>query len=131
MESLPHLDLTPRVGRDITRCLHFISQQPWGKPRDRELDIDRGIAKAWSNPMSAPVRYRVRSTGLELRRIQIAQFVIVYAYLSPNEAFPRGTVSIRAVRHRRVRSVFSGVRETDAPEYGALRGVAPLVFELI
>jgi hypothetical protein len=74
MESLPHLDLMPRVGRDITRCLHFISQQPWGKLRDRELDIDRGIAKAWSNPMSAPVRYRVRSTGLELRRIQIAQF---------------------------------------------------------
>lgn len=131
MEPLPHLDLMPRVASDITRCLTFISQQSWGKPRDRELDIDRGIAKAWSNPMSAPVRYRVRSTGLELRRVQIAQFLIVYAYLPPNKSFPRGTVSIPAVRHRRVSSVFSGVRETDAPEYGMLGGVASLVLDLI
>jgi len=122
MKPLPHLELKSRVRRDISECLHFISRQPSGKPRDRELDIYRGIAKAWSNPACAPVRSRVRSTGLELRRVQIAQFVIIYAYLPPSNELPRGTVSIRAIRHRRLRNVFSGVRETDAPEYV----VAPL-----
>jgi hypothetical protein len=101
MESLPHLELMPRVGKDIARCLQFISRQPWGKSRDRKLDIDRGIVKAWSNPMSAPVRSRVRLTGLEMRCVQVAQFVIVYAYLPPNDTLPHGAVSIRAVRHRR------------------------------
>jgi hypothetical protein len=24
MESLPHLELMPRVGRDIARCLYFV-----------------------------------------------------------------------------------------------------------
>jgi len=117
MESLPHLELMPRVGKDIADCLRFVAQQPWGKPRDRKLDIDHGIAKAWRNPTSAPVRSRVRLTGLEMRCIQVAQFVVVYAYFPPTDMLPRGTVSIRAVRHRRVGNVFSGVRETDAPRY--------------
>jgi hypothetical protein len=117
MESLPHLELMPRVGRDIARCLYFVSLQPRGKPGDRVLDIERAIAKAWNYPRSAPVRSRVRSTGLEMRCVQIAQFVVVYAYLPPIDKLSQGIVSIRAVRHRRVRNVFSGVREADAPEY--------------
>ncbi|MDB6156552.1 MAG: hypothetical protein JWO04_258 [Gammaproteobacteria bacterium] len=39
------------------------------------------------------------------------KLVIVYAYLRPTVRFARGVVSIRAVRHSRVKDVFSGVRE--------------------
>ncbi len=113
MKTLPHLELMPRVDNDIKRCLDFVRRQPWGKPDDRQQDIYRGIMDVWRAPLRSSVKARASSTGLELRRHGSAQFVIVYAYLPPDEEFPRGTVSIRAVRHRRLRNVFSGVR--DAP----------------
>ena len=119
MEALPFLDLRPRVDRDIEECLDFINRQPWGKPNDRLRDIYRGIAKVWRDPTLCPVRARAPSTGLELRRRGSAQFVIIYAYRTPDARFPQGIVSIRAVRHRRVRNVFAGVRETDVPAYSA------------
>jgi hypothetical protein len=65
MESLPHLELMPRVGRDIARCLYFVSLQPRGKPRDRELDIGRAIAKAHRENDAAP---RPRPPKLIARR---------------------------------------------------------------
>jgi hypothetical protein len=47
--------------------------------------------------------------------------VIVYAYFKPTTSRPNGLVSIRAIRHRRVRDVFLGVRDTSGaapPQYG-------------
>lgn len=110
-KPLPKLRLMPRAHRDIEDCVRFITRQPWGKPQDRERDIYCGIAAAHRWPFRSPVRvYRPRS-GISLRRISAAQFVIVYAYIGPSEFAPNGIVSIRAVRHRRVRDVFLGVRE--------------------
>jgi hypothetical protein len=111
VKLLPYLHVMPRVDRDIEECLAFVARQPWGKPRDRELDIHLGIEKALARPALNRVRVRRRSAGIELRRCKAAQFVIVYAYLQPTDRFPRGVVSIRAVRHSRVKDVFLGVRE--------------------
>ena len=55
-------------------------------------------------------------TGIELRRCNAAQFVIVYAYLWPSTRYQRGVVSIRAVRHSRVKDVFLGVKEPTAAD---------------
>ena len=114
MKMLPYLHLMPRVKRDIKRCLRFIEQQPWGKPRERQIDIQRGIAQALRRPESNRVGAWRPLAGLELRRCNTAQFAIIYAYLSPTEQFPRGVVSIRAVRHSREKDVFAGVREPDS-----------------
>lgn len=118
MKKLPYFHLMPRVARDIQRCINFVARQPWGKPQDRQADIDRGLAEAWRAPKLNPVKVRRPSTGLELRRRRAAQFAIVYAYIPPNDVLPNGMVSIRAVRHRRVRSVFSGVKEPAVLPYG-------------
>jgi hypothetical protein len=101
----------PRVDRDIKQCLAFVRRQPWGKPSDRKLDIRRGIEKALARPEANRVGSWRPETGLELRRCNAAQFVIIYAYLRPTVRFDSGVVSIRAVRHSRVEDVFSGVRE--------------------
>lgn len=111
---LPYLHMMPRVDRDIERCLNFVAQLPWGKPSDRELDICLGIEKALVRPESNRVNSWRPETGIELRRCSAAQFVIVYAYLRTTDRFPRGVVSIRAVRHARVKDVFSGVKEPVA-----------------
>jgi len=45
-----------------------------------------------------PCRFVEARTGIELRRCNAAQFVIVYAYLRPTVRYASGVVSIRAVR---------------------------------
>lgn len=117
IEIIPDLAEMPRVDRDVTQCLKFIARHPWGKPLDRARDIYRGYARIQRGPLLNPIKVRRRSLGLELRRHNAAQFAIIYAYVKPNEEFPRGLVSIRAVRHARVRDVFSGVREQAPPPH--------------
>jgi hypothetical protein len=75
-------------------------------------------------PGVGPVRMRRPSIGLEFRGRSAAQFVIVYAYLRPNGRLPNGCVSLRAIRHRRVRNVFSGVRYQPALAYGGEAAVS-------
>jgi hypothetical protein len=111
---LPYVHVMPRVDRDIEQCLDFVARQPWGKPSDRELDICLGIVRALLRPEANRVDSWRPDTGLELRRCNAAQFVIVYAYLRPTARFARGVVSIRAIRHSRVEDVFSGVKEPTA-----------------
>ena len=106
MRKHPYLHVMPRVGRDIESCVRFVGQQPRGKPNNRKLDIRRGIEQARSRPESNRVGVSRPSTGIELRRCNVAQFVIVYAYLRPGADHPYGVVSIRAVRHLRFRDVF-------------------------
>jgi hypothetical protein len=57
----------------------------------------------------------VRHRGVGLRRRSVAQFVIIYAYFKPKKGLTRGLVSIRAIRHRRVKNVFFGVRSPPPP----------------
>jgi hypothetical protein len=107
----PYLHVTPRIDRDIDDCLAFVARQPWGKPNDRRLDISRGITRVLALPeANRPEEWRPRQ-GFWLRRCNVAQFVIVYAYLPARDVSARGVVSIRAIRHSRVKDVFSGVKE--------------------
>jgi hypothetical protein len=103
-----------RVTRDIEELLAFISRQPWGDPGRRKEDIRRGIDQIVAHPRRNRVFIQRPAAGIELRRLNIAQFAIIYAYIAPNAENPRGLVSIRAVRHRRVSNVFTGVREPHA-----------------
>jgi hypothetical protein len=106
-----YLHSMPRVRRDIDRCVEFVRRQPWGNPEARLLDIIGGVERALLRPESNRVEAWRPETGLELRQCKAAQFAIVYAYLRPTDRFPRGVVSIRAVRHSREADVFAGVRE--------------------
>jgi len=111
---LPYLHVMPRVDRDIEECLDFVARQPWGKSYDRQLDIRRGIEKALERPEANRVGSWRPETGIELRRCNSAQFAIVYAYPRPTERLGMGVVSIRAVRHSRLKDVFAGVKEPTA-----------------
>jgi hypothetical protein len=111
-----YLHVMPRVDRDIEQCLSFIGRQPWGKPHDRKLDIWRGIERARACPEAGREEYWKADPGIWLRRCKAAQFVIVYAYLSPSDPSLPGVVSIRAVRHSRSENVFSGVKEPVAAD---------------
>jgi hypothetical protein len=113
VNGLPSVKFTPRAHRDIKQCTEFVRLQPWGKPQDRLQDIYTGIGKILFGPHRAPIRARRPSSGLDLRRCDAAQFVVVYAYIPPNRKFPLGGVSIRAVRHRRVKNIFAGVKERE------------------
>lgn len=110
----PYLHVTPRIDRDIKDCRAFVARQPWGKPGDRTLDIQRGIERALALPEANHGEVWRSPPGYWLRRCNAAQFVIVYAYLPPSDGSARGVVSIRAIRHSRVKDVFSGVKESTA-----------------
>lgn len=118
MKSRPNVHWAPRVAKDIRRCIEFIGRQPWGKPMDRARDILKGINEAVEWPTLRPVSAFRPESGLELRCHYAAQFVIVYAYVEPDLEHSAGQVSIRAVRHRRVKDVLKGVRENGS-RYGA------------
>ena len=79
-----------------------------------------GIRKVLQRPQLHRVQARRPSTGLELRSRNAAQFAIVYAYIEPSDILPSGIVSIRAIRHRRAKNIFTGVREPSSPPYISL-----------
>jgi plasmid stabilization system protein ParE len=106
--------LTPRARRDIEKCVDFVASFPGGKPEERRREIYAAFDRIREIPELNAVEVRRRRSGLELRRHQVSQFTIVYAYLDPIEGQPWSVASIRAVQHRRVRDVFFGVRE-NAP----------------
>lgn len=108
MKLLPYLHTMPRVRKNIRQCLEFVAQQPRGRPHDRALDICFGIEKALMRPESNRISVWRPSAGIGLRRCSAAHFVIVYAYLPATIRFPRGVVSIRAVRHSRVKMCSRG-----------------------
>lgn len=118
MKLLPYLHTMPRVDHNILQCLEFVAGHPRGKPKDRAADIWNAISAVLMRPEANPVRAWRPQTGIGLRRCRAAQFVVFYTYLRPTNLSVRGVVSIRAVRHSRVRDVFEGVREPTS-EYGA------------
>jgi plasmid stabilization system protein ParE len=119
----PHLELTPRARADFRDCLSFVGQFPRGKPEERKRDIFRGMREVLVAPTLRRVEARRPRTGIDLRRHAAAQFVLIYAYFEPDLVYANGIVSIRAIRHRRVRNVFTGVQEPG------LRGGAGLMLE--
>jgi hypothetical protein len=107
------LSFTPRARRNIDECLEYIGRFPRGKPADRMQDLMRGLELVHQSPERNPIEAWRRTSGIALRRQYARQFAIVYSWFCPDEKCPGGEVSIRAVRHRRVKNVFLGVRETD------------------
>jgi hypothetical protein len=89
----------------------FIAQFPRGKAKDRRRDIVRGMHEVLAAPTLRRVEMRRPRTGIELRRHYAAQFAIVYAWFEPTLIHPHGVISIRAIRHWRIRNVFTGVQE--------------------
>ena len=115
--ELPFVHVMPRVHDDIRDCLDFIDRQPRGDSRARLRDIDAAIEAIVRWPALGSPGIRRPALGRELRRRRAAQFSIIYAYFPADSRFPRGCVSLRAIRHRRVRNVFHGVKEQSATGY--------------
>lgn len=111
MRSLPKVEFTLRARRDIRDLIGFISRQPWGKPDDRRADLDAAIKQICHSPKARPIRRIIKASGIGLRCRFAGQFAIIYAILAKRAARSGMAVSIRAVRHWRVRDVFRGVRE--------------------
>jgi hypothetical protein len=115
----PYLHVTPRIDQDIDDCVAFVARQPWGKPNDRTLDIRRGIERALALPEANHGEVWRSTPG----------------FWPPSGGSARGVVSIRAVRHSRVKDVFSGVKEPTTahllslgqgfPRHGDHRSVLP------
>jgi hypothetical protein len=118
LDGLPFLHTMPRVSDDLQACSDFIASQPWGRPEARRQDIARAVDAILRWPTLGPVGLYRPSIGRELRQRRAAQFLIIYAYFPPDRRFPTGCVSFRAIRHRRVRNVFHGVKEPESPRYG-------------
>src|SRR4051812_33242334 len=62
----------------------------------------------------APEALYQAESALWLRRLRVAQFVIIYAYIPATESGRPNIVSIRAVRHESVADVFDGVRDSHS-----------------
>ena len=109
MNLLPCLHVTPQVKRDITACLSLGDGPSWRQYRERVFGIDLAVLRAVLLPEQNHPHVSRPKTGLELRRCNAGQFVVVYAYFPPTENHPRGVVSIRAVRYSRARDLSAGV----------------------
>jgi hypothetical protein len=110
---LPRLKVEPRVRRDLEELLAFIRRQPRGKPAERRREIYGAFEAIRVAPFARPVLKWVN--GIGLRRYFVRQFAVIYAYIGSQDQYPRGVVSIRAIKHHRVRDVLFGVREVGAP----------------
>ena len=111
----PPVEMTSRAKRDLADCLQFIADQPWGNEEARESDIRREMQRIRQAPEWRRVEITRKRSGIQLRRRSAAQFVIIYAYFKPKKRLPQGLISIRAIRHRRVKNVFLGVRSPPPP----------------
>lgn len=112
---LPRLQLTPRATSDIDRCRQYLRRRQSSRLVNYIHDVISGMRVLRERPGINPVRSRHPVSGLELRRHNVDQFVIIYAYLKPTDSDPRGLVSIRAIRHAREEDVFWGVNDSAAP----------------
>lgn len=113
-QRLPPLKMVKRARRDLANCLRFIAAQPWGNAAARDLDIRQGMERIREMPEWRRIEI-TRHGDVGLRRRSAAQFVIIYAYFKPKKRLPQGLISIRAIRHRRVKNVFLGVRSPPPP----------------
>jgi hypothetical protein len=84
-------------------------------------DIATAMRFIQENPLLYPV-IGISLLGLELRRRQAGQLVILYSYFEPSPTDRDGVVSIRAIRHANEEDVLFGVNEPrvdDAQRAGA------------
>ena len=110
MKPLPYVHRMPRVKADIKDCLSF-RESRYGSGATRKNEILVALKRVYAHPKARRVALRKSRVDVELRAHHVAQFVIIYAYFEPNAVMPYGMVSIRAIRHRRVRNLFYGVKD--------------------
>src|SRR5687768_12447206 len=91
----------PRVWGDIASCVEFVARHPWGAPLLREREIHDAFCRIRLAPLSRPISGIVDESGVELRRYQVRQFEIVYAYFGPTAELPRGLLRLTQFRCRR------------------------------
>jgi plasmid stabilization system protein ParE len=114
------LDYTNRARRDLDDCRKFLRRKPGGKPRQRVRDILNAVRRIQEQPRLYPV-VGLSLSGLELRRRNAGQFVILYTYFEPDSTDQSGVVSIRAIPHASRAEIQLGVHEsrTDTAEHPA------------
>jgi hypothetical protein len=83
----------------------------------RAREILQGIDDVINGPtLNEAGPYR-KNLNTNLRRHNVAQFAIIYAYSDPSQKHPNGFIAFRAIRHSRVKDVFRGVREVPTHSY--------------
>ena len=108
----PRLRFTERAKRDIESCRLFLYRRQNSQPERRIREIYQAARVLPDSPKLYPVEAVHPVTGLEFRRKIVGQFTIVYAYLDAAFSPPRGTVSVRAVRHGASEDVLFCVEES-------------------
>jgi plasmid stabilization system protein ParE len=113
-KAKPFLSFTDRAKSDIRQCRLFLERRYGGQPARRVREIYTAARLIPDAPKLYPADAVHPASGLELRRKNVGQFVIIYAYLEPTPSLPRGKVSIRAVRHGAREDVLFHVEESRA-----------------
>ena len=116
MARLAKVEYTADARHDMKRCRQFLRRRSPGNVTRRIRGVMSAIRTVSATPKINPVRKVAPETGLHLRRHNIAQFAIVYAYFEPGASEPRGLLSIRAIRHAGEDDVFWGVREAGVED---------------
>jgi len=111
----PTLRFTEQAKREIESCRLFLYRRLNSRPERRIREIYQAARLLPDSPKLYPVVAVHPTKGLEFRRKIVGQFTLVYAYLEPNSALPRGMVSVRAVRHGASEDVLLRVEEKRAP----------------
>lgn len=111
-KSRPPVWFTERATRDVDRCRLFLWRTPGGNPARRIPELLLEARRIARNPKLYPVESVHPISGLEFRRKSVGQFVIIYAYIEPTTADPRGLVSVRSIRHSAEEDVFFQVEES-------------------
>ena len=116
MKNEPELSYSPRVRADLRRCRQFLRRQASGRVSKRIRELMKGVRRVRASPLLYPIRAIHPDTGAELRRHNVAQFALMYAYFKPTPALPYGEVSIRAIAHASEADVWLEVRERGHSE---------------
>src|SRR5262245_62922603 len=95
----PRVVFTDKANDDIERCRLFLERMGARQPGRRIRAIFKGAWALRESPKLYPIEDVHAVSGLEFRRKNVDQFVIIYAYLEPTSSEPSGVVSIRRVRH--------------------------------
>jgi len=109
--TIAMLQCMPRVRRDIQLCRDFVARQSGVRPRDCELQIQRGIDDVRAYPLISRPVVQLPDVDVWLRRRIAGRFAIVYAYLPPIFTNVPSVVIIRAIKPVRVANVLEGVPE--------------------
>lgn len=109
----PLLEFTDAAQRDIERCVLFHRLNNGHQWQRRRTQIRREACRITNDPKLHPIQWAHPISGLEFRRKNVDQFVIIYTYFEPCASTPNGLVSIRAVRHGAQQNVRWGVEESQ------------------